>query len=82
MRTYMLGMVLFVSGLLFMIHVFMNDFDLFFLLLFGYFGRFMKYVRLPPAPFILAFISGPLIENSFGQSLKISYGGLWILGRW
>jgi putative tricarboxylic transport membrane protein len=53
-------------------------FDLFLLILFGIFGMFMKYVGLPPAPLILAFIIGPLMENSFGQSLTISQGGLWI----
>jgi len=53
-------------------------FDLFLLILFGVFGMFMKYIGIPPAPLILAFIIGPLLENSFGQSLTISQGGLWI----
>jgi putative tricarboxylic transport membrane protein len=38
----------------------------------------MKYIGIPPAPLILAFIIGPLLENSFGQSLTISQGELWI----
>jgi putative tricarboxylic transport membrane protein len=54
-------------------------FDLLLLILFGAFGVIMKYIGLPPAPFILAFIIGPLLENSFGQSLTISQGGMWIL---
>lgn len=54
-------------------------FDLFLLILFGLLGVFMRYVGLPAAPFILAFIIGPLMENSFGQSLTISQGELWIL---
>jgi putative tricarboxylic transport membrane protein len=53
-------------------------FDLFLLVLFGVFGVLMKYIGLPPAPLILAFIIGPLMENSFGQSLTISQGELWI----
>ena len=53
-------------------------FDLFLLVLFGVFGMVMKYIGIPPAPLILAFIIGPLLENSFGQSLTISQGGLWI----
>ena len=53
-------------------------FDLFLLILFGVLGLAMKYIGLPPAPFILAFIIGPLMENSFGQCLTISQGELWI----
>lgn len=53
-------------------------FDLFLLVLFGILGLVMKYLGLPPAPLILAFIIGPLLENSFGQSLTISQGELWI----
>ena len=53
-------------------------FDLFLLVVFGVFGMFMKYMGFPPAPLILAFIIGPLMENSFGQSLTISQGKMWI----
>jgi putative tricarboxylic transport membrane protein len=53
-------------------------FDLFLMILFGLAGVVMKYIGLPPGPLILAFIIGPLLENSFGQSLVISQGGLWI----
>jgi putative tricarboxylic transport membrane protein len=53
-------------------------FDLFLLILFGVLGVVMKYIGIPPAPLILAFIIGPLLENSFGQSLTISQGELWI----
>ncbi len=53
-------------------------FDLFLMILFGLAGVVMKYIGLPPAPLILAFIIGPLLENSFGQSIVISQGGLWI----
>jgi putative tricarboxylic transport membrane protein len=53
-------------------------FDLLLLILFGTFGVIMKYIGLPPAPFILAFIIGPLMENSFGQCLAITQGEMWI----
>ena len=53
-------------------------FDLFLMILFGLAGVVMKYIGLPPGPLILAFIIGPLLENSFGQSLVISQCGLWI----
>jgi putative tricarboxylic transport membrane protein len=53
-------------------------FDLLMLLLFGVLGLVMRYIGFPAAPLILAFIIGPIIENSFAQSLAISAGKLWI----
>jgi len=53
-------------------------FDLLMLLLFGVLGLVMRYIGFPAAPLILAFIVGPIIENSFAQSLAISAGKLWI----
>ena len=53
-------------------------FDLLMLLLFGVLGLVMRYIGFPAAPLILAFIIGPIIENSFAQSLASSAGKLWI----
>ncbi|MEQ6378200.1 tripartite tricarboxylate transporter permease [Bacillaceae bacterium S4-13-56] len=55
-----------------------NPFDLYMLLLFGILGFFMKIYSFPAPPFILAFILGGMMEQSFRQSLTISNGSLMI----
>jgi putative tricarboxylic transport membrane protein len=48
---------------------------------FGIIGYFMKKVKYEGAPFILAFILGPMFENSFRQSLMMSHGHFSIFLR-
>jgi len=52
--------------------------DLLIMILFGLVGYFFKKFGYEAAPFVLAFILGPLLENSLRQSLIISNGSLWI----
>ncbi len=55
-----------------------NTFDLYMLLLFGAIGFIMRLFSFPAPPFILAFILGGMMEQSFRQSLTISNGDLMI----
>ena len=55
-----------------------NTFDLYMLLLFGAIGFIMRLFSFPAPPFILAFILGGMLEQSFRQSLTISNGDLSI----
>lgn len=55
-----------------------NTFDLYMLLLFGVVGFLMRLFAFPAPPFILAFILGGMMEQSFRQSLTISNGSLMI----
>src|SRR5699024_8429115 len=55
-----------------------NTFDLYMLLLFGVIGFLMRLFSFPAPPFILAFILGGMLEQSFRQSLTISNGSLSI----
>lgn len=47
-------------------------FDLWTLATFGLLGYIMKKIDMPPAPLLLAFVLGPIAENSVRQSLTIS----------
>ncbi|MFD0944199.1 tripartite tricarboxylate transporter permease [Savagea faecisuis] len=51
-----------------------SKFDLYLLILFGVIGYLMRLFSFPPAPFILAFILGGMMEQSFRQALSISNG--------
>lgn len=53
-----------------------NTFDLYLLLIFGVIGYVMKLLNFPPAPFILAFILGGMMEQSLRKALTISNGSL------
>lgn len=53
-------------------------FDVGVALVFGVLGFFMERYGFPVAPTVLAMILGPLIENSYRQSLIISKGSYWI----
>lgn len=55
-----------------------NTFDLYMLLLFGVIGFIMRLFAFPAPPFILAFILGGMMEQSFRQSLTISNGDITI----
>ncbi|SFM00564.1 tripartite tricarboxylate transporter permease [Salibacterium qingdaonense] len=49
-----------------------NTFDLYLLLIFGAIGYIMRLFKFPAAPFILAFILGGMMEESFRQAMTIS----------
>jgi putative tricarboxylic transport membrane protein len=51
-----------------------NRFDLIILLVFGFLGYFFRKLRYDLAPFVLALIVGPLMEEAFRQSLMRSGG--------
>jgi putative tricarboxylic transport membrane protein len=53
-------------------------FDVFVMLFFGIVGYLFKKFNYEPAPLVLAFILGPMLENSLRQSLLISGGSLSI----
>lgn len=55
-----------------------NPFDLYMLLVFGILGFLMRIFSFPAPPFILAFILGGMMEQSFRQSMTISNGSLSI----
>jgi len=49
-------------------------FDLYVLIFFGILGYLMRKFEYEPAPLILAFVLGPLLENNLRKSLIISQG--------
>lgn len=48
------------------------------MLIFGIIGYFLNKLDYEPAPLILGMVLGPMFENSFIQSLRISYGSPWV----
>jgi len=55
-----------------------SAFDLWVMIAFGVFGFIMRQFGFEPAPLILAFILGPMLEQNFRQALIISHGDLSI----
>ncbi|MFD2706439.1 tripartite tricarboxylate transporter permease [Salibacterium lacus] len=53
-----------------------NTFDLYLLLIFGAIGYIMRLFKFPAAPFILAFILGGMMEESFRQAMTMSNNDL------
>jgi putative tricarboxylic transport membrane protein len=53
-------------------------FDVGVMMLFGVLGFLMKRFDYEPAPLVLAFVLGPILENSMRQSLKLSGGNFRI----
>ncbi len=51
-----------------------NPFDILVLIFFGILGYIMRKVNLPPAPLILGFILGPLVEDNLRRALILSNG--------
>lgn len=49
-------------------------FDVMVLLIMGIFGFIMLLLNIPPAPFLIAFILGPMVEENLRRSLAISRG--------
>jgi len=56
-------------------------FDVIVMLVMGCVGYAMKLGGFPAAPFLIAFILGPLLEDNFRQAMILSDGGLGILVR-
>lgn len=56
-------------------------FDLAVMFAMGLFGFVFVRLDVPPAPFLIAFILGPLLEDSFRQSLQLSAGDFSIFVR-
>ena len=46
--------------------------------LMGLVGFLMLKLKIPAAPFLIAFILGPLLEDNFRQSLLLSRGDLMV----
>ncbi|WP_257348659.1 tripartite tricarboxylate transporter permease [Pseudalkalibacillus decolorationis] len=55
-----------------------STFDLYLLVAFGILGFLMALVKFPPAPLLLAFILGGMMEQSLRQALTISNGSFSI----
>lgn len=58
-----------------------TTFDVLVMLFMGCVGYLMMIFKFPAAPFLIAFILGPLLEDNFRQSMILSEGGLAILFR-
>lgn len=56
-------------------------FDIMVMFIMGLFGYFMLKFRIPAAPFLISFILGPLLEDSFRQALQLSRGDFSIFIR-
>jgi len=56
-------------------------FDLVVMIVMGLVGYFMLKFHIPAAPFLIAFILGPLLEDSFRQSLQLTRGDFSIFIR-
>ena len=58
-----------------------NIFDIGVMFAMGWVGYMMMRARIPAAPFLIAFILGPLLEDNFRQSMLMSGSNLSILLR-
>lgn len=58
-----------------------NLFDILVMLVMGLVGYLMLRLDIPVAPFLIAFVLGPLLEDNFRQSLLLSQGDLSIFVR-
>ena len=52
-------------------------FDIYLMLGFGVLGWAMKKYGFEPAPLVLAFVLGPMLENNLRKSLILSRGDFW-----
>jgi putative tricarboxylic transport membrane protein len=58
-----------------------NIFDVGVMFVMGWVGYLMMRARIPAAPFLIAFILGPLLEDNFRQSMLMSGSHFSILVR-
>ncbi len=56
-------------------------FDVLIMILMGFLGYFMLKVQFPVAPFLIAFILGPMFEDNLRRSMLLSHGSPLILLR-
>ncbi len=56
-------------------------FDVLVMICMGFLGHFMSSFKIPVAPFLIAFILGPMFEDNLRRSLILSDGGLNIFYR-
>ena len=54
-------------------------FDIYVMIVFGVLGYLMRKLGYEPAPLVLAFVLGPMMENNLRKALIISDGSFWIL---
>ncbi|MCA8906717.1 MAG: tripartite tricarboxylate transporter permease [Rhodospirillaceae bacterium] len=54
-----------------------NPFDVMVVIVFGIVGYFMNIFQYPPAPLLMGFILGPMMEQHFRRALLYSRGDLW-----
>ena len=55
-----------------------SSFDVLVMIIFGALGYAFKRLQIPTAPLLIGFILGPLLEDSFRQSIRISDGSFFI----
>jgi putative tricarboxylic transport membrane protein len=55
-----------------------NIFDLYVMLLFGIMGYVLRKLEYEPAPLVLAFVLGPMLEKNLRQALILSDGNLGV----
>jgi len=55
-----------------------SAFDILVMIVFGIFGYLMEKIGFEPAPLLLAFVLGPMIEVALRQSLGLSQGSFYI----
>jgi putative tricarboxylic transport membrane protein len=58
-----------------------SAFDVMVMFAMGWLGYLMLRIEMPAAPFLIAFILGPLLEDNFRQAMLMSRGSLDILFR-
>ena len=56
-----------------------NAFDVLLMVLFGIIGYLFIKLECEPAPLILGFILGPMMEENLRRALLLSYGSPWVL---
>jgi putative tricarboxylic transport membrane protein len=52
-------------------------FDVFVMVMFGAIGYLMRKFGYEPAPLVLAFVLGPMLENNLRKALILSHGDFW-----
>jgi putative tricarboxylic transport membrane protein len=53
-------------------------FDIYVMIAFGVLGYLMRKLGYEPAPLVLAFVLGPMMENNLRKALIVSDGSFWI----
>jgi len=56
-----------------------NPFDVILVLVFGILGYGMRLLGFEPAPLIIAFVLGPMMEENLRRALQLSRGNPWVL---